>query len=62
MAEPSASVAVYVPTVAVPSATLADAVAPSSKTGFASLTSVMDMVTVPTSAVPVTSADMIVRV
>ena len=62
MAEPSASVAAYVPTVVTPSATLADAVGPAENSGVASLTSVMDMVTVPTSAVPVTSADMIVRV
>ena len=62
MADPSASVAAYVPTVVTPSATLADAVGPAENSGVASLTSVMDMVTVPTSAVPVTSADMIVRV
>ena len=62
MADPSASVAAYVPTVVTPSATLADAVGPAENSGVASLTSVMEMVTDPTSAVPVTSADMIVRV
>ena len=42
----SASVALYVATVVVPSATFADAVAPSPNTGAASLTSVIVAVTV----------------
>ena len=42
----SASVALYVATVVVPSATFADAVAPSPNTGAASLTSVIVTVTV----------------
>ena len=45
-----------------PSATLAEAVAPAENSGVASLTSVMLIATVSTSAVPVESAAMIVRV
>ena len=59
---PSASVAPYVETAVSPSATLAEAVAPAENSGVASLTSVMAIATVSTSAVPVESAAMIVSV
>ena len=62
VAVPSASVAPYVATAVSPSATLAEAVAPAENSGVASLTSVMEIATVSTSAVPVESAAMIVRV
>ena len=59
---PSLSVAPYVATVVSPSATLTEAVAPAENSGVCSLTSVILIATVSTSAVPVTSAAIIVSV